>query len=70
MPWPLRDPRILPVIALWRILRDESPILLVSHDEDGGWQFLDGQEASLDDAAVVALEEMLRRDATIADRPA
>lgn len=54
-------------ITLWRILRAGKPILLVSHDDDGSWQFLDSDEASMDDAAVVALEEMLRHDPTIAE---
>lgn len=65
--WPFSDPRNHAAITLWRILRAGKPILLVSHDDDGSWQFLDSDEASVDDAAVVALEEMLRHDPTIAE---
>ena len=42
--WRFDDPEETEVIALERILRGESPLLLVTHDlEDGGWQFLDGE---------------------------
>src|SRR5947209_12602760 len=38
--WPFAEPEDLAVFTLKRIVRGESPILMVSHDEDdGGWQF-------------------------------
>lgn len=46
-----------------------APILLVAHDaEDGGWQFLDGSdEVQAEDACVVGLGEVLKRDPSIAE---
>ena len=41
--WPFTDPENLAVFTLARVVRGESPILRVTHDEDdGGWQFTDG----------------------------
>jgi hypothetical protein len=38
------------------------------HDlDDHGWQFLDGRLANLTDAAVVALDEVVRLDKTVLD---
>src|SRR5262245_5966479 len=42
--WPFADPEDTAVITLDRILRGESTLRLVTHDEDdGSWQFLDGE---------------------------
>jgi hypothetical protein len=60
--WPFEDPENLAVITLKRILAKERPILLVSHDEDGDWQFLDGQDVSEEDAAVVSLRKITMLD--------
>ena len=51
--WPFDDPPNVAVMALDRILEGNSPVLLVCHDEDDGmWQFLDGQEVSEEDAKI------------------
>jgi hypothetical protein len=64
--WPFNDPPNLAVITLRRITRKGAPILLVSHDkEDGGWQFLDGQEVAEEDASVVSLLYITRIDPSI-----
>jgi hypothetical protein len=64
--WPFAEPENLAVFTLKRVIRGESPILLVSHDEDdGGWQFLDGAEAAVEDAAIVSLREMTRIDPSL-----
>ena len=43
-----------------------EPILLVSHDEDDhGWQFIGSSEASMADAMLVALEEIVNVDPTV-----
>lgn len=64
--WPFPDPEETAVITLWRILRGESPLRLVTHDEDdGGWQFLDGEHVFEEDAAVVALGEMVQFDESL-----
>ena len=52
--WPFDDPEETEVITLERILRGESPLLLVTHDlEDGGWQFLDGEHVFESDGVTV-----------------
>jgi hypothetical protein len=63
MSWPFADPEETVVIVLDRILRGESVLRLVTHDEDdGAWQFLDGDHVLEDDAVVVALAEMAQFD--------
>jgi hypothetical protein len=65
--WPFAEPEGTEVIALRRVLRGEAPLRLVSHDEDdGSWQFLDGEHVVEDDATVVLLGEMLQFDPSLA----
>jgi predicted adenylyl cyclase CyaB len=67
-PWPFVDPEDTVAITLERILRAESPILLVTHDrEDGGWQFLDGAHVMEEDGVVVQLGEMIQFDPSLED---
>jgi hypothetical protein len=67
-PWPFADPENVATITLWRILRGDSPILWVTHDEDdGGWQFLDGRECSPADGAIVSMRSMFERDPTLVE---
>jgi hypothetical protein len=64
--WPFDDPEETEVICLDRILRGDSPLLLVTHDEDdGSWQFLDGEHVFEEDAAVVRLGEMVQFDPSL-----
>ena len=64
--WPFTDPKNLAVITIARIVDGQQPILYVSHDaDDGGWQFLDGGTVSEEDARVVSLQEMIKRDSTL-----
>jgi hypothetical protein len=49
------------------VIHDGLPILLVSHDEEGDWQFLCGITDQVDDGAVVSLGSILQRDSTLAD---
>src|SRR4051812_30835929 len=61
--WPFGDPEETEVITLERILQGRSSVLLVTHDEDdGAWQFLDGEHVFEDDGAVVCLGEMVQLD--------
>src|SRR5262245_61945069 len=48
--WPFRDAQNLAVISVTRITKGAKPILYVVHDEDGDWQFLDGDDVSEEDA--------------------
>ena len=42
-----------------------APILYVYHNLDGDWQFYTSENPNLEDAIVVSLEEMVKRDATL-----
>jgi len=54
------------VITTKKIIRKEKPILVIFHDEeDGMWQFLDGNDADESCASIVSLEEVLLIDPTI-----
>jgi hypothetical protein len=64
--WPFADPPEAEVIALDRILRGEAPLLLVTHDEDdGSWQFLDGEHVFEEDATVVRLGEIVQLEPSL-----
>lgn len=65
--WPFPDPGNTAVITLRRIVNARAPILAVWHNaDDGTWQFLDGSdELDMDEAAVVALQEIVRLDPSI-----
>ena len=41
------------------ILNENKPILYVSHDEDGVWQFLCGENHISEDARIVSLSEIV-----------
>ena len=49
------------------VLEENKPILYVSHDEDGYWQFLCGGEHKEEDARVVSLATILNIDETMGD---
>ncbi len=49
------------------VLDENKPILYVSHDEDGYWQFLCGENHTQTDARIVSLAEILKIDSSIAD---
>ena len=44
------------------VLEEGKPILFVSHDEDGYWQFLCGSNHKVDDARIVSLASILDID--------
>jgi hypothetical protein len=66
--WPFEDPPNVATITTRPVIDGSSWIALVSHDEDdGGWQFL-GPEGPLEDQAmVVGLGSILKRDGSIAE---
>jgi hypothetical protein len=66
--WPFEDPPNVATFATRPVMDGTSWIALVSHDdEDGGWQFIGPEGASMDQAMLVALHNVLDRDATIAE---
>ncbi|WP_406693412.1 hypothetical protein V5E97_20520 [Singulisphaera sp. Ch08] len=64
--WNFTDDESTEVITLDRILRGESELRLVTHDDDdGSWQFLDGEHVLEENALVVDLGEMTQFDPTL-----
>ena len=54
------------VITTKKIMNKESSILFVSHDEDDGmWEFLDGNDVNEKEAVIVSLFEIVQIDMTI-----
>ena len=47
------------------VILNNSPILYVSHDKDGDWQFHGAEEATTEDAAIVRLDEMIAIDNSV-----
>lgn len=68
--WLFNDVPNTMVITLNNILKNESPILYVSHDkEDGMWQFLDGSNViETENASIVSLKQIVEVvDPTVID---
>ncbi len=65
--WPFLYERNDAMLSLRRVFQEGAPIRLVVHGADGGYQFLDGEDCTDDDACVVELEEVLKLDPTIAE---
>jgi hypothetical protein len=64
--WPFDQPRNCATMTMRQVLDGSEPILLVSHDEDDhAWQFIGTSDASLADAKLVGLEEIVRLDPTV-----
>lgn len=55
------------VLTCCHILSKEEPVLYVSHDEDGTWQFLCGRTHEANEAKLVSLKSMLILDSSIRD---
>jgi hypothetical protein len=62
--WPFEDPQDVAAISCRHIL-DGRPILRVTHDDDGSWQLLCGEPHVSEDAKVVCLGCMVRREPTL-----
>lgn len=64
--WPFEDPENVAVITTHKIMKRQSPILYVSHDDDDGmWQFLDGGDVSESDARILGLKEVIDIDPSL-----
>jgi hypothetical protein len=49
------------------VLEKAAPIILVTHDLDGAWQFHCGKTLAVEDARVIGLDCALALDSTLAD---
>jgi Domain of unknown function (DUF4262) len=64
--WPFHEGRNRACFTTRRVL-DGLPIVLVSRDVDGDWQFLCGTTNEAKDGALVCLGDMFGRDGTLAE---
>ena len=66
--WPFDQPRNCAVFTLRQVMSGEEPVLIVYHDlDDHGWQFIGHTGANMDDAMLVALEEIVKLDPSVLD---
>ena len=47
------------------VMKNNSPITFITHDENGDWQFMSDDDFEENDAMVVSLEEMIWHDSSI-----
>ena len=71
--WPFEQPPNTAALTTQDIIEGRAAVLRVTHDaDDGSWQFLPNTPVSPEDARVVALGGICRRDPTlltVADLP-
>jgi hypothetical protein len=65
--WPFPDPPNVATFTTRQVVREKQPIRLVTHNEDGAWQFHTGESVTMADAMIVGLEQMLLIDPSLAD---
>ena len=66
--WTFLDPQNVAVFTTGKVISENYPILYVCHDNDDGvWQFHTGIDINEEDAKIVALSEIVRRDRSILD---
>ena len=63
--WPFNDAKNTASITTKRIIEDDFPVLLVSHDDNGDWQFLCDTTNAPSDGRVVALEYFVENHPSI-----
>ncbi len=64
--WPFDQPPNCATLTVRQVLDGLEPILLVSHDsDDHGWQFIGSTDASMEDARVVSLSEIVDLDPSV-----
>jgi hypothetical protein len=64
--WPFHEGRNRASFTTLPVTQDGHPILIVTHDQDGDWQFLCGTTNRPKDGLIVSLGSVLDRDPTIA----
>ena len=65
--WPFSCSISTAAFTTSRVLEDGFPVLMVSHDEEGDWQFLCGTTNEYKDCRLVCLGCALERDGTLAE---
>jgi hypothetical protein len=70
--WPFAVPIATATYCTGRVAKDRMPILHVSHDDEGDWQFLDGTTEEPEDCTLLCFGcvfEMDSRVGELADLP-
>lgn len=65
--FPFADSPNTATFTCCHVLNGERPILYVSHDEDGYWQFLCGCVHSEDEARIVSLYDIMEINPSVGD---
>lgn len=65
--WPFLEPKNTGVFTTTPVIEGQLPILHVSHDQDGDWQFLCGTTQRTEDAKLVCLSEMIEMHPSLAE---
>jgi hypothetical protein len=65
--WPFHEGKNRAAFTTRPVLEENLPVLLVSHDEGGDWQFLCGTTARAKEGRIVSLGCILERDGTLAE---
>lgn len=63
--WFFAEARNLGVFTTSKVLYEHHPILYVTHDEDGSWQFLCGTTNNADDLKLVCLKDIVELDRSV-----
>ncbi len=63
--WPFTEPENAAVFTTSRAVRGGEPILLVSHDHEGDWQFLCGDVTKVEECMLVCLACAYIRDRSV-----
>ncbi|MBO0593664.1 hypothetical protein I2486_19875 [Cellulophaga sp. E16_2] len=66
MEFKFRDAKDKAVFTCNHVLKDGHPVLSVTHDSDGDWQFLCGKNSHTEeDAKIISLENAVALDPTV-----
>ena len=66
--WPLTDACNTAVFTTRDIIKEDKPILLVTHDQDdGAWQFHTAKTVPVSDAKIAALDEIVYHDPSVVE---
>ena len=65
--FPFKESPNLATFTCVHVINKERPILYVSHDLDGDWQFLCGDNHTTAEARIINLEEAFKLDNSISE---
>ncbi|MCC9601264.1 DUF4262 domain-containing protein [Stieleria sp. JC731] len=64
--WPFLEAKNAAVYTTRQVIEEDHPVLYVSHDEDGDWQFLCGTTDDPKDCRIVGLEQIVEDHPSVA----